>query len=357
VGAALAGVLGLAVVALLISRMGAAHLWARVEAVGPRVLWMMVVYLLGTFVGALPYRWLLPADARPDLADTFTGRLVASALNVVVPGMGVVGEPSRLAWTDRAHWPAGVAAMVVDRILYAAASLALLAISLAGAVALPGLSAARRQAALGAALAVGALTVLMLVMARRDGLRGRVQSFSAAVERSWMRLKRRWPGPAAPDGLEAAAAPAAATKPGEVPPFSVAVEGCTQQILQRPPRELLGCLLVHLLGRVVLAAEVLVGLHLLGSDASAWSGLLLATLPVALSVVGAVVPAQLGLQEAAQVAASRLLGIDPAIGLLVVLLQRARQLVLVPVALGLLAFRLRGQRRRMPRLEAQADSP
>jgi hypothetical protein len=59
---------------------------------------------------------------------------------------------------------------------------------------------------------------------------------------------------------------------------------------------------------------------------------------VASALVGAFLPGQIGVQEGVQAAVAAVLGLGATAGIMVVLLQRARQLLFVPVTIALLYF-------------------
>jgi uncharacterized membrane protein YbhN (UPF0104 family) len=78
---------------------------------------------------------------------------------------------------------------------------------------------------------------------------------------------------------------------------------------------------------------VLLSLH---APATLVHVLVLSSVPIATSVFASAIPSQIGVQEGAQALVCGALGLDPALGLVLVLLQRARQLAFVPLTLILL---------------------
>ena len=96
-----------------------------------------------------------------------------------------------------------------------------------------------------------------------------------------------------------------------------------------------GGLVLHILARLLLAAEIYAGLQILGARVGPLGTIVFIAIPVGLSVVGTFVPGQIGLQEGATALVAAALGIGPATGIALVFLQRLRQLVFVPLA-GLL---------------------
>jgi len=95
---------------------------------------------------------------------------------------------------------------------------------------------------------------------------------------------------------------------------------------------------LHVGARVLLAGEIYAGLWALGADTTMLETLIFAAVPIALSVIGVVVPGQIGLQETVQMLVSHALGVSPTIGLALVLLQRGRQLVFITLSLTLVAL-------------------
>jgi hypothetical protein len=83
--------------------------------------------------------------------------------------------------------------------------------------------------------------------------------------------------------------------------------------------------------------ETWVGLALLHVEVDVLSALIIAAVPMAVSVAFFFVPSQLGAQEASLALAFALLHLDPALGLALSMLQRMRQLVFAPLGVFLLA--------------------
>ena len=108
------------------------------------------------------------------------------------------------------------------------------------------------------------------------------------------------------------------------------------QTLVRAPRRLGLLLLIHLVGRGLAALEIYLALRLLQVPVTPAHVLVLAAVPVASALVGAFLPGQIGLQEGVQAAVAAALGLGATAGVMVVLLQRARQLLFLPVTAALL---------------------
>ena len=106
-------------------------------------------------------------------------------------------------------------------------------------------------------------------------------------------------------------------------------------MLTGPRARIAGGFALHLCARLLLAAEIFAGLHILGAHVGPMETLIFIAIPIGLSVIGTFVPGQIGLQEGASALVAAALGIGPATGIALVFLQRLRQLVFVPLA-GLL---------------------
>jgi hypothetical protein len=296
--------------ALLIARLGPTEIAAELTGAGAGVLWLFAAYAAGTSVVALPWGYLLPRPARPPLAAVIASRFAASGANVALPLFGVGGELCRLAWVDAAGRAAAVAAIAVDRLLYTAASAVFL---LSGTVALalvwPGAGYAWVGAAVAGSLLLSVGVGVRLLSRHRIGAR---------VERVLERLSRRSAGT-----------------------FGVDVDERIAGAFARGPGPLAGGIGVHLVGRVLLGAEIYAGFLVLGVPLSPIEALVFASLPVALSFAGALIPGQLGILEGAQAVLAVTLGVSPAAAVSVVLLVRARQVASVALAWWLMARKAR----------------
>ena len=297
-GAALGGAV---LFAFLLHRMGGDTLAASAERVGWRILPFLVPYGLAVVLAALPWRLLLAPEHRPTLPGTVLGRFAASAVNAVVPLMGLPGEPCRLLWLRRGAVTDGVAALVADRALFMLSGSCYLAVAVILAARVPGFP--ERYLALGAAAVGGSLLVALAI-----GLlaaRGRI----AARVAGWFHREH--------SGEE--------------------VDAALVTLLAARRGRLAAGWAVHLAGRVVLAGEFALALWALGVPASAPVVVMLSSIPVAVGVLASFVPSQIGLQEGALALVCGAVGLDPAAGIAVGLLVRIRQLVYVPLGFVLLS--------------------
>ena len=295
----------------LIARIGPRTIAQQTAAAGVGAVWLLVAYAAGTALGALPWYVVLPVDARPGIRATLESRFAASGANAILPLFGLGGEPLRLLWMRPGDRATGIAAIVVDRLVYVVAS----AVFLAGAaLAALGLTTMPSRYALGAALGALALLAIALVamwLVARHRIAGRID-----------RMIRRW-------------------RPGDLPDdadFAPAIDRAIARILARRDR-IVAALALSVVARVVLGAEIYAGFHALGVALSPELALVLAGVPVVLAFAGAIVPSQIGLQEGSLALAASMTGLLPATAVAVVLLQRIRQIVTGVIAWVLVARR------------------
>jgi uncharacterized protein (TIRG00374 family) len=304
---------GAALAVWMVVRIGTDEIGRQLSRAGFELGFLLVAYAAGTIVIAFPWRTLLSPGDRPGLAATAVSRFVASGANAVLPFFGFAGEPLRLLWIAPEARARGIAALVVDRLFFtgAGALLLLVAAMLAPAAGLP--------IAFAVAGAVTALVMLViLVLAAWSARETRV---AWRIYRVVRRLRRR---------------------PAQAPPgVREDVDARMQEILRGGQRRLWAVLLVHILGRLLLASELYVALFVLEVQVSPDEALILAAAPIATGIIASSVPSQIGVQEGGVALVAAALGLGPAVGLAVVLLQRVRQVFTVGLAFGLLFARPR----------------
>jgi hypothetical protein len=303
---------GLGLVVLLVARLGPAEIGRQLTGVGPAILWLLVAYATGTAVAGVPWHFLMPARHRPRLRDAIASRFAAAGANAVLPLLGVGGEPVRLLWLDAGSRAPGVAAMVVDRLLFVMASGLFL---LAGVIAL---LETHRMPDRYVALAAVAAAALMVVAGGGAWLATR-HRFAERLHRIGRRLRGK-------DAL------------GDGDGLGAEIDRELVAVIERGAPVLGAGVFVHLLGRVLLGAEVYLGFILLDIPITPAEGLVFASVPVLLSFVGSIVPSQIGLQEGTQALVAVSLGLPPAAAVTVVLLQRVRQVATVSAAWLLIAL-------------------
>jgi len=301
--------LGLLLIAVFVARIGVATIQSELRRLGPESLLILVPYAAGTALSAFPWAWCLERRFRPRATATIAGRFAASGANALLPFFGLAGEPCRLLWLAPGARAEGLAAIVVDRLLYNSAGGLLLLLGAAAA-----LSSALPRALSGAAAVVGAilfgLSFGVLHAISRWGIGRRSQ-----------RLLQRFLGSSYRE-----------------PELGASVDAAIQRLSAASARRRLGAgLLLHFVARVVVAVEIYVALWSLHAPTTLRDALILSSVPIATSVVASSIPSQIGVQEGAQAFVCGALGLSPALGLVLVLLQRLRQLAFAPLTLLLLA--------------------
>jgi hypothetical protein len=326
-------VLGLAFVIVGVKWTGVGAIRAALGRVGLNITWMFAAYAAGTAVAAVPWRELFPAADRPSWGATLTSRFAASGLNALVPFFGL-GEAARLMWVGRRERSPGLAALVVDRLLFLAAGTPIL---LVGALAATRVPAVPRSYELGVLISAAIILIAVAVVtagAARGRLAGKLRW---ALVLFGVPPVRNVAGGAQSNGRSQGDA----ADPDAIDPIDRGLRG----LLMGPRAPIAGGFALHLCARLLLAAEIYAGLRILGTHVGVMETLIFIAIPVGLSVIGTFVPGQIGLQEGASALVAAALGIGPATGIALVFLQRLRQLVFVPLAGLLLALVPYGPRR------------
>jgi hypothetical protein len=296
--------LGIGLFVIALARAGLREIGAQLVGVGPRAGWLLIPYAIGTAIGAAPWALVLAPTARPSALGVVAGRFVASSANALLPFFGLAGEPARLLWLKPEGRAAGLAAIVVDRALYNSSNGLLLLSGAAVAFWATSLPAALTLGAAAAALATLAVTLVVVWLVVRGGVGARVQAF----------LRRML-------GSEYADVD-----------FGRRVDAELLSMLRGGGARLALGTLTHVLGRAVILIEVYVGLTLIGVPFDGADAIVLAVVPIGLSLFFSSVPSQLGVQEGGQALVASALGMSPSVGVTLVLLQRFRQLVYAGVA-------------------------
>ncbi|HXU02783.1 MAG TPA: lysylphosphatidylglycerol synthase domain-containing protein [Polyangia bacterium] len=313
--------LGLAIVAVGVKWTGVGAIRAALSQVGANIAWMFVAYAAGTAVGAVPWRRLLPQWLRPTWPATLASRFAASGVNALLPFFGL-GEAARLLWLPRGQRSPGLAALVVDRLLFLAAGTPILVAAALAATRVPAVPHSYFVAVL---ISAGIISIAVAAIA-----------LGAATGR--LAGKLRWalvlfgvpPAPAANGNGHGHANGQANANGG-----TESIDSGLRALLTGAPATIAGGFALHVCARLLLAAEIYAGLRILGAPVGPLGTLIFIAIPVGLSVIGTFVPGQIGLQEGASALVAAALGIGPATGIALVFLQRLRQLVFVPLA-GLL---------------------
>jgi hypothetical protein len=299
---------GLVFVVLGVKWTGIGAIRKALSQVGANIAWMFAAYAAGTAVAAVPWRKLLPLWMRPSWGATLASRFAASGLNALLPFFGL-GEAARLLWLPRGSRSQGLAALVVDRLLFLAAGTPILVLA---ALAATRVAAVPRSYEIAALLSAAVISIAVAAVAA-GAAHGRLVG------------KLRW-------ALVVFGVPPTNEPTGDgVDPIDRGLHA----LLTESRARIVGGFVLHVCARLLLATEIYAGLQILGADVGPLGTLLFIAIPIGLSVIGTFVPGQIGLQEGACALVAAALGIGPATGIALVFLQRLRQLVFVPLA-GLL---------------------
>ena len=301
-------IVGLACVVVGVKWTGIGAIRAALSQVGGNIAWMFVAYTAGTAVAAVPWRELLPLWLRPSWGATLTSRFAASGVNALLPFFGL-GEAARMLWLPRGQRTPGLAALVIDRLLFLAAGTPILVLAALVATRVPGVPRSYEIAALISAGVISIAVAAVAVGAARGRLVGKLR---------WALVMFGVP-------------PTNGSNGDDVNP----VDRELHALLTGPRAPIVRGFLLHTVARLLLALEIYAGLRILGAQVGPAGTLIFIAIPVGLSIIGTFVPGQIGLQEGACALVAAALGIGPATGIALVFLQRLRQLVFVPLA-GLL---------------------
>ena len=283
---------GLAALVVLLRRVGAETVWRSIERIGPN----LILVLLAPFVAMVLHCWgwlvLLPKSLRPRPGIALAAYVASQAGDEL--GAGVAGEPLKALVFHPSVRSRTIVALALDNGTHIAAT----ALCLAGAAFLPwastSLVSGRTSAWAGATSFAIVLVAVLLILAAP---------------------LRRW-----------------GTGSGRAARLVRGLDAARTALLSRP-RLVLGSVLLHLAGKLWIVAEMALLLALLGSSPAL--ALWLGAASVVASVLGAAIPGQMGVVEAAVFAACVALGVDAPIAMALVLLRRLRSGVWIALGLGL----------------------
>jgi len=249
-------------------------------------------------------------------------RLSVEALVLALPGGSVAGEAAKVALLRRRSGiplSAGTASLALTKLqLIASDAIYLLVIAIALAIADGGAHTLPVRLALGGFVFTGVATVVMALVLRRSQLAARVASALARLPSARL---RRW--------VER-----------EMPHFRE-LDGAARAHFSAPWKTRLACFVPFMLEWLVEGAETLVIVRCLGSALGIGEVLALDGISSLLRAVIVVVPAGLGVQDAAQVMLLRQFGVaDPiATGAAFIFIKRTKEVFWIVMGLSFLAVR------------------
>ncbi|HMI84573.1 MAG TPA: lysylphosphatidylglycerol synthase transmembrane domain-containing protein [Polyangiaceae bacterium] len=269
--------------------------WAQLAAecgkAGPALILVFLAPAVGNALHMLGWRLLFHSEQRPRPWHAYRAFVAAQAGNEL--GLGVMGEPVKVAALPRKHREAAVAAMVMDNVTGAVALVAFF-LSLGGFVlALSPHSSLARRAAIGSGVGTAVLLAIGLIL--------------------W---RARRAAPFLPSFLQHGKVAHFLERAGST------VFACRQLIAQRPGA-VAGAVGLHYLGKLWMVIEMLLVMHLLGCG-SLRGGVLFSLASAVGSLAGAPVPGQVGVLEASLLSTSEAAGVSLAAGIAIAVLRRTR---------------------------------
>lgn len=302
---------GIAVVTHLVLERGAGVIWSDCRHAGPGVALVFLAPAIGQLLHALGWRRLLPRGARPGILRTYRIFLSAQAGNEL--GIGLLGEPLKVTELPREHRDAAIAAVVLDNATAFASLIAFFAsgVVLAG---IPLMNATVAHAiALGAPIGVAVVVGFLGVVRGSSRVAAVTRQFATGPAVVVVRCIATWPVVAVMRRLATSLAIARIRR---------AARSCRDAIVARP-LDVGGAFLLHYVGKLWIIAEFSLLLGLFGQGSTKTAALFGVASAVG-SAIGAPVPGQVGVVEAALLRAALLAGIGASTALSVALVRRVR---------------------------------
>jgi len=301
--------LGAGLLAYLVADLGPGTIVDAFARIGPRFFLMPAVALAALSVRGLSILLLLPPGGRMGAGAAIASRLAATSLNLALPVLGIGGEAARLAWVPSDHRGEGIAAIILVRSLLILAALAFLLLTVIVGLAALALPDRLRWIAVGSGLAaLGAAAAIVWVTAKKG------------VSAPFLKVLR-WAGLRSVSGLI---------------PGALAVDSTMRSLWRERPARVLVAAAMLLASRLLLAAEIWIGLWLLEVPAGPVKALVVAAAPIGVNALFTFVPGQLGVQEAGFGLVFAVLRLGAQTGLVLGVFQRMSQLV--QISLGLLCL-------------------
>jgi putative membrane protein len=302
---------GLALLAALIYQAGPRRLATHLAALGPWAPIIFVPYALAAAFDAAGWRatFVLP---RPSFWLLYVVRLIGEALNSVTPTAYVGGEPIKAYVLNRFGVPLteGATSVILAKMALTIAQIAFVILGIALFFAGRGMTP-RELALLAAAAALGFGIVALLIVWQSRGLVTGVVRFARRLfprARFLARVAERAP----------------------------TIDEKLRSFYADRPGAAFASVLLHLIGWVVGAAEVYAIMSLIGHPVSWHDAVVIEALAQPARLVGLVVPATIGVQEAGGMLIFTVLGLAPELGLTLMLLKRLREIAYSLLGLALL---------------------
>ena len=292
---------GLLLLAALVYQAGPARLAGHLEALGPWAPVIFIPYAVAAAFDAAGWRATF-VSLRPSFWLLYVVRLVGEALNSITPAAYMGGEPVKAYVLHRFGVPLTDAAtsVILAKTALTIAQIAFVILGLAlfflarGATALD-------VALLAGAIAMGAAVTALLVRWQQRGLVGSLVRLARKILRRaqfLVRLEERAP----------------------------AIDERLRSFYRDRKLDACASVVWHLLGWIAGGGEVFAIMLLIGHPVSWRDAIVIEALAQPARLIGLVVPATLGVQEAGGMLIFRMLGLAPELGLALMLLKRVREI-------------------------------
>lgn len=322
--------LGVLLLAALVYQAGPRRLADHLRALGWWAPVIFVPYAVASAFDAAGWRATF-ANAPPRLALLYVVRLIGEAVNNVTPTAYLGGEPVKAYLLQRFDVPLADAttSVILAKTALTIAQIAFVILGVALFFVHRGVTWTSIPV-LVAMLVGGWMVTVLLVRWQRRGL---VASIAAIVGRLFPRAR-----------VTARLQARAAEIDAQLRSFYEACRGAA-----------VASVLFHLIGWIAGAGEVFAIMTLIGHPVSWTEAVIIEALAQPTRLLGIVVPATLGVQEAGGMLIFSLLGMPPELGLALMLLKRVREIGFSLLGLGLLAFLGRVRPSSAPLAVAPAD--
>jgi glycosyltransferase 2 family protein len=305
--------IGVLLLAALIYQAGPRRLADHLRTLGWWAPVIFVPYAVASAFDAAGWRATF-VSSRPRLALLYIVRLIGEAVNNVTPTAYLGGEPVKAYLLQRFGVPLTEAttSVILAKTALTIAQIAFVILGVAFFFVHHGIT--WMTIPILAAMVVGGWIVTVLLI--RWQRRGLVAAVAALIGRVFPRAR-----------ITARLEARAAEIDGKLLSFYEACRG-----------DAVASVVFHLLGWIAGAAEVFAIMALIGHPVSVTEALIVEALAQPTRLLGIVVPATLGVQEAGGMLIFGLLGMPPDLGLALMLLKRVREIGFSLLGLGLLAL-------------------
>ncbi len=294
-------VVGLLLLAILIYQTGPLELAQHVLVLGWWAPLILLPYAFSSVLDAAGWRVTFVQN-RPSLWLLYLARLVGEAMNSITPTAYLGGEPVKAFVLQRFGVPLteGATSVILAKTALTIAQIAFVVLGAALFMIRRDVGMVTVPTVLALTLAGGAVTFGLVVLQRR----GFVAFLARLVHRVFPRARL--------------AARLAARAPE--------IDARLRSFYRTRPRAAATSVALHFGGWITGAAEVFVIMKLIGHSVTIGDAIIIEALAQPARAVGLLIPGTLGVQEAGGMMIFGLLGLEPELGLVMMLLKRVREI-------------------------------